>query len=109
MTHEPNGSKPGSELERIGSLKGVNTIPPAEFTIPPPDSFDHHVQRCHSRRTQNSGAQEKEIGNEGDREQDVDEESLSITSDGPYPEGGLQAWLVVFGSFMGTTVAFGMM
>jgi hypothetical protein len=109
MTHEPNGSKPGPELKKINSLTRINTIPSAEFTIPPPDSFDHHVQRCHSHRTQNSGAQEKESGNEGEKGQDGDEESLSTISDGPYPEGGLQAWLVVFGSFMGTTVAFGMM
>lgn len=33
-----------------------------------------------------------------------DPEQRPLTSDAYFPEGGLQAWLVVFGSFCGTQV-----
>jgi hypothetical protein len=33
----------------------------------------------------------------------------SVGDETPYPEGGLRAWLVVFGSFCGMTASFGFM
>lgn len=102
MSHENNGSKPG--LERT-HLTGSNTIPSVEFTIPPSDPAEHHLTKCPSRRTQCDDAQanaEKDGLPLGDEEAQSEGE---VT----YPEGGLQAWLVVLGSFSGTIVAFGMM
>lgn len=108
MTHKPNGSKPGSIHENTeSSLKRVNTIPSADFAIPPSDSLGPRVSKegCHSHQTRCSGVLEKQEGNEA---QNADEESVSDAYD-EYPEGGLQAWLVVLGSFFGSVVAFGMM
>ena len=117
MSHEPKGSKPGPIIERE-QLSRVNTIPSVEFTIPPSDNPEHIVTKCPSRQTQSGGAQAQQekdsSANEGEANHRVpnDEEALSIVSDQDvvtYPEGGLQAWLVVLGSFLGTIVAFGMM
>jgi len=110
MTDEFNGSKPGPIHQRPNSLKRVNTLPSAEFAIPPADSLGQsRLHKCHSHQTHCKGAQEKSEGHEGQEGPDGDEESLSSCSSEAYPEGGLQAWLVVLGGFAGTTVGFGLM
>jgi hypothetical protein len=109
MRNEPKGSKPGSTNNDrptnrpTNTQSRVNPIPSAEFTQPPNDV----EAPCLSRRTQCSAAQEKIAPNErhGDEEAQLHEGNDAIT----YPEGGLQAWLVVLGSFLGTIAAFGMM
>ncbi|KAH7138485.1 major facilitator superfamily domain-containing protein [Dendryphion nanum] len=116
MSHEHKGSTPGPIIEPH-HLTRVNTLPSVEFTIPPSDTPEQVFSKCPSRQTQSGGAQahkEKGLdGNEGDGNGGSnDEETQSIATDQDvvtYPEGGLQGWLVVLGSFLGTIVAFGMM
>ncbi|KAF2196345.1 MFS general substrate transporter [Delitschia confertaspora ATCC 74209] len=112
MTHEPKGSKPGLILERTHSntLRKTNTIPSVEFTIPPSDSLDQS-KGCHSHQIRSNGAQEKLAGGlEGGQNGRIVEEGSEFSEDETsYPEGGLQAWLVVLGSFCASVVAFGMM
>ncbi|KAF2114715.1 MFS monocarboxylate transporter-like protein [Lophiotrema nucula] len=105
MNHEENGSKPGL-LERP-PLSRVNTIPSVEFCIPSAP-IEHSVSRCASRRTQCGDVREK--GATEPIPEDVEAQStLTSPNEEPYPEGGLQAWLVVLGSFSASIVGFGMM
>ncbi|KAH8728275.1 MFS monocarboxylate transporter-like protein [Phaeosphaeriaceae sp. PMI808] len=110
MRHEPNGSTPGLIAEN-NQLARVNTFPNAEFTIPPSDS----LSRCQSARTHTADAQVSERLREDLRNAIVtrDEEKQSRASHNDeeisYPEGGLGAWSVVLGSFMGLVAALGMM
>jgi MFS family permease len=110
MHSEPNGSKPGPITDR-NELTRVNTFPQAEFTIPPSDT----LSPCRSAQTHTADAQVSEKLKESRRSATAtgDEESRSDTSHADdevtYPEGGLEAWLVVFGSFMGLVAALGMM
>lgn len=106
MSSEDKGSKPGL-IER-NRLTRVNTFPSVEFSIPPSDPPEQIISRCASHPTRCDAAQAHEKKNEADG---IDEEERSVTSDNEvsYPEGGLKAWLVVFGSFMGSVVGFGMM
>ncbi|KAJ4366305.1 hypothetical protein N0V83_007941 [Neocucurbitaria cava] len=110
MSSESNGSKPGHHHERH-ALTRVNTFPNAEFTIPPSDT----LSQCRSVPTHSADAQASEKSRESPRNATAtgDEEKQSETSDSndevTYPEGGLKAWLVVLGSFMGLVSALGMM
>lgn len=106
MSHEPKGSTPGP-INETHHLTKVNTYPSVEFTIPsgPPELF---IAKCPSRRTQGGVAPELSEKNErsaGDEEA----QSVVMSNEGPYPEGGLQAWLVVLGAFCASIVGFGMM
>lgn len=109
MSHEPKGSTPGlidDERHERKDLTKVNTFPSVEFSIPPSDPPEQIV-RCASRRTQGAGAQDKEKSEgPGDEESQTEPDDDNEVS---YPEGGLQAWLVVFGGFMASFVGFGMM
>ncbi|KAI9708354.1 MAG: hypothetical protein M1820_004058 [Bogoriella megaspora] len=88
-----------AELKRAYSKE---PIPAAPLALPPADE-----KSWPALQSQNSASLAKEIVD--------DEKTPSITGDSlsrhevTYPEGGLQAWLVVFGSFMGTIACFGMM
>lgn len=111
MHSEVNGSTPGPITER-NQLTRVNTsYPHAEFTIPPADT----LSPCRSVPTRSVDAQvsEKSTGNPRSATAIGDEETKSETSrdddEVTYPEGGLGAWLVVLGSFMGLVAALGMM
>lgn len=113
MSHEHKGSKPGPLHEQPPQLARLYTIPSVEFAIPPSDPS---LEKCHSRQTRNADAQAKgKKSSEGIEEANKnhdDEEAQSVATspdEVTYPEGGLQAWLVVLGSFSGTVVAFGMM
>lgn len=113
MHSEDKGSTPGLPTERRNSLIRVNTFPNAEFTIPPPDA----LSPCQSAQTRTADApvSEKWTANPRSATATGDEESQSVTSVGDhaeavtYPEGGLGAWSVVLGSFMGLVAALGMM
>jgi hypothetical protein len=118
MSSEPKGSTPGL-INPHNNLTRVNTFPNAEFTIPPSDT----LSPCQSAQTHSADA--PALGNSkesrqnntatGDEKghQPLDCESQSITSTTPnevtYPEGGLEAWSVVLGSFLGLLAALGMM
>lgn len=110
MQKEHNGSTPGPE-DRPNSLARVNTYPNAEFTIPPSDT----LSKCQSARTHSVSAQASEKCKENQRSATAtgDEETQSVATDGgdetTYPEGGLGAWSVVLGSFMGLVASLGMM
>jgi MFS family permease len=110
MHSEPNGSTPGPVAER-NQLTRVNTFPNAEFTIPPSDT----LSTCRSAPTHTVDAQVSEKLKENQRSAIAtgDEENFSVTShennEVNYPEGGLGAWSVVLGSFMGLVAALGMM
>jgi MFS family permease len=110
MHSEPNGSKPGLITER-NQLARVNTFPNAEFTIPPSDT----LSPCRSAPTHTADAQASDKLKENPRSATAtgDEEKQSVTSlvndEVTYPEGGLGAWSVVFGSFMGLVAGLGMM
>ncbi|KAF2259804.1 MFS monocarboxylate transporter-like protein [Lojkania enalia] len=112
MSHEDKGGTPGLIYEHV-DLARVNTIPSVEFAIPPSAPTElQAISRCHSVRSRGNDAQAQLEVNEGEKVSSTDEEAQSVmfTSDEvSYPEGGLQAWLVVLGSFSGTVVAFGMM
>ncbi|KAF2751333.1 MFS monocarboxylate transporter-like protein [Sporormia fimetaria CBS 119925] len=102
MSYEPKGSTPGLITER-NQLTKVNTFPSVEFSIPPSDPPDQIIKRCPSHRTQGDAVPEEKSG---------DEESQSMASNDnevSYPEGGLQAWLVVIGGFAASVVGFGIM
>ncbi|KAH7394359.1 MFS monocarboxylate transporter-like protein [Pyrenochaeta sp. MPI-SDFR-AT-0127] len=110
MSSETNGSTPGPIYDR-NELIRVNTFPNAEFTIPPSDS----LTRCRSVPTQAADAQASERKTENPRNATAtgDEEKYSISSHNDeeiaYPEGGLGAWSVVLGSFLGLVAGLGMM
>jgi MFS family permease len=110
MHSEVNGSTPGPIAER-NQLTRVNTYPHAEFTIPPSDT----LSPCRSVPTRTADAQVSEKWTENPRSATAtgDEETKSETSrndeEVTYPEGGLGAWLVVLGSFMGLVAGLGMM
>ncbi|KAF1851577.1 MFS monocarboxylate transporter-like protein [Cucurbitaria berberidis CBS 394.84] len=110
MNSEHNGSKPGLITER-NHLSRVNTFPNAEFTIPPSDT----LSKCRSAPTHSADAQASEKSKENQKNATAtgDEEKQSETShdddEVTYPEGGLEAWSVVLGSFMGLVAALGMM
>ena len=108
MSFEDNGSKPGLTTDE-NPLDRVSSYPAVEFAIPPGPV----LSKCGSRQIRCRGslgeraedANEKCVGAPRDEEnQDHVEESEET-----YPEGGLEAWLVVLGSFLGTIVAFGLM
>ena len=122
MSTEPKGSTPGPiEHHHHHNLTRVNTFPSVEFTIPPSDPpLEKVVSKCGPRQTRcdDAPAPEKYPRSEEHTGDARDEENRSVTSnndgdDGDdqvtYPEGGLQAWLVVLGSFFGAFVGFGMM
>ncbi|KAF2458321.1 major facilitator superfamily domain-containing protein [Lineolata rhizophorae] len=117
MTGSYKGSKPGPiepELqERIQSLSSQKTH------YPPYTTSDKTLTA--SECTAPSALEAGSIKSEGPAEDPKDEppvghrldhytSSVPETSEGEhtYPEGGLQAWLVVFGSFCGMTTAFGL-
>jgi MFS family permease len=114
MSSEPKGSTPGHN-----NLTPVNTFPNAEFIIPPSDT----LSPCQGAQTHSADAPASDSSKEsrqnntatGDEkgQQPLDPESQSITSTSPdevtYPEGGLGAWSVVLGSFLGLLAALGMM
>lgn len=115
MSSEPKGSTPGS----INPLARVNTYPQAEFTIPPLDTLSpcpsaptQTANALASARSKESHPNSTATGYEKSR-QPHDEESRSITStthtEVTYPEGGLGAWSVVLGSFLGLIASLGMM
>ncbi|KAF1835281.1 MFS general substrate transporter [Decorospora gaudefroyi] len=116
MSSEPKGSTPGS-ISSHNQLTRVNTYPNAEFTIPPSDT----LSPCQSVQTRSADAPASANSREnhpnntatGDEKisQSEDEESQSTTSNDEvtYPEGGLAAWSVVLGSFLGLMAALGMM
>ncbi|KAF2273429.1 MFS monocarboxylate transporter-like protein [Westerdykella ornata] len=108
MTHDPNGSTPGLFTER-NQLTRANTFPSVEFSIPPSDPIEQIVTRCRSHPTHSFSAPARGEKNEA-YEGDGDGNSVvSHLTEVSYPEGGLQAWLVVLGSFSGSFVGFGMM
>lgn len=110
MSSEYKGSTPGLIPERT-QLTRVNTYPNAEFTIPPADT----LSQCRSAPTHTDDAQASEKFKENPRSDIVigDEEHQSTTSHNDdevtYPEGGLGAWSVVLGSFLGLAASLGMM
>ncbi|KAF2017620.1 MFS general substrate transporter [Aaosphaeria arxii CBS 175.79] len=119
MREEHKGSTPGLIVER-NQLTKVNTFPSVEFTIPPSDPpTERVISKCHSHQTPTADAlaqTEKSDALEGGQHPSAalrDEEALSVTTTNQgevsYPEGGLEAWLVVLGSFLGAFIAFGMM
>lgn len=113
MSHEPKGSTPGlidEERHERKDLTKVNTFPSVDFSIPPSDPPEQ-VVRCASRRTQGAGAPDKEKSERGpgDEESQSSQSEPNDENEVTYPEGGLQAWLVVFGGFMASFVGFGMM
>lgn len=105
MQSANNGSTPGPHHQ----LKRVNTFPNAEFTIPPSDT----LSRCPSVPTRSADApvSEKPMASPRKAIATGDEETQSESSEEEvtYPEGGLGAWLVVLGSFMGLVAGLGMM
>lgn len=109
MSSETKGSTPGPITER-NQLTRINTFPNAEFTIPLADT----LSKCRSSQTHSadSPASEKKTKNRrsataiGDEEQSV---TSSTDDEVSYPEGGLKAWSVVLGSFLGLVAALGMM
>lgn len=109
MSDEPKGSKPGSIEDT--QLDRVNTYPSVEFAIPTSAPISRVVSKCPSHPTASGGIQEKSVVNEGSHGTRSDEETQSVIppDEHSYPEGGLQAWLVVLASFMGSIVAFGVM
>ena len=102
MSHDANGSKPGHILDH-DDLSRVNTFPIAEFTIPPPDTLSQcrsvPTHSAESPVSQGRAEKAKNVTTLGD------EEKQSVVShqndEVSYPEGGLTAWLVVVGSFLG--------
>ncbi|KAI9855849.1 MAG: hypothetical protein M1830_006440, partial [Pleopsidium flavum] len=55
-------------------------------------------------------ADDRQIRNKDDSKETLGNAASSKSEDDvTYPEGGLRAWLVVFGSFCGMMAAFGMM
>ena len=98
-----NGSRPGI-LPRNNSIdRSLNP------TTSPLTSGTDPEKQCNPCQSQSSGYQT-------DPPQDVQGESpgapvtrVSTKHDEPYPEGGLRAWLVVFGSFSGMMAGFGYM
>lgn len=117
MSSEPKGSTPGS-LSPHNNLTRVNTYPHAEFTIPPSDT----LSPCPSAQTHNADApasanskanrpSNTATGDEkAHRPLDEESRSTSIANDEvTYPEGGLGAWSVVLGSFLGLIASLGMM
>jgi MFS family permease len=108
MNGEHKGSTPGPIIDN-NYLEPVNSYPAAEFTIPPSDT----LSRCRSARTRSVGApaREKSKENEGHHVASTDEENQFVTSQDEvtYPEGGLEGWGCVLGSFMGLVAALGMM
>ncbi|OAL54012.1 MFS general substrate transporter [Pyrenochaeta sp. DS3sAY3a] len=114
MSSKHNGSTPGPLVEHHEQdLEKVNTYPNAEFTIPPSDT----LSRCRSVPTHSADAQASEKTKENQRSATAtgDEETQSSMSydddqqEVTYPEGGLGAWSVVLGSFMGLIASLGMM
>lgn len=108
MTHNPKGSTPGLITER-NQLTRINTFPSVEFSIPPSDPPEQIITRCLSHQTPSASAPVHGQKNEA---HDVGGDAISVVSNSTevsYPEGGLQAWLVVLGSFSGSLVGFGMM
>lgn len=112
MSEEPKGSTPGP-INEHNTLTRVNTIPSVEFTIPPSDPPIAKVNsKCQQHQTPTADAQgQREKSDASGGGQPLDEELQSVVTNDEvtYPEGGREAWLVVFGSFMGATVGFGMM
>jgi hypothetical protein len=117
MSSEPKGSTPGS-INPHCNLTRVNTYPHAEFTIPPSDT----LSPCQSAQTHNADApasasfkanrpSNTATGDEkAHRPHDEESRSTSIANDEvTYPEGGLGAWSVVLGSFLGLIASLGMM
>ncbi|KAL1795386.1 hypothetical protein ACET3X_007202 [Alternaria dauci] len=117
MSSEPKGSTPGS-VNPHHNLTRVNTYPHAEFTIPPSDT----LSPCQSAQTHNADApasasfranrpSNTATGDEkAHQPHDEESRSSSIANDEvTYPEGGLGAWSVVLGSFLGLIASLGMM
>ncbi|KAF2853611.1 MFS monocarboxylate transporter-like protein [Plenodomus tracheiphilus IPT5] len=110
MSSDEKGSTPGPITEP-NTLARVNTYPNAEFTIPPADT----LQPCPSAQTHSAVHPASEKWKENPRSSTAigDEEATSATSHNDdevtYPEGGLGAWSVVLGSFLGLVAALGMM
>ncbi|EOA91455.1 hypothetical protein ACJQWK_04119 [Exserohilum turcicum] len=117
MSSESKGSTPGS-FSPHSNLTRVNTYPQAEFTIPPQDT----LTQCQSAQTHTADAPAS-ARSKANRQNSIatgdekayrpdDEESQSTTSahtEVTYPEGGLGAWSVVLGSFLGLIASLGMM
>jgi len=113
MQHEVNGSTPGHPSP-TNQLIRVNTYPNAEFTIPPEDT----LKPCPSAQTPTAAAPVSPHATENHQSSTAtghDEEKVASISthhsndEVTYPEGGLGAWSVVLGSFMGLVAALGMM
>jgi MFS family permease len=117
MSSESKGSTPGL-ISPHNNLTRVNTYPQAEFTIPPLDT----LSPCPSAPTQTADALASANSKESPRNSTAtgyekahgprDEESRSINTahnEVTYPEGGLGAWSVVLGSFLGLIASLGMM
>jgi MFS family permease len=109
MQSEHNGSTPGLSTPR-NQLTRVNTFPHAQLIIPPSDT----LSKCQSVPTPTADAPVSEKSTESPKNRTAtgDEENPSVASDNDnvtYPEGGLEAWLVILGSFMGLVAALGCM
>ncbi|KAI8933665.1 hypothetical protein NX059_009386 [Plenodomus lindquistii] len=109
MSRDGKGSTPGP-INEPNPLTRVNSFPHAEFTIPPADT----LRPCLSAQTHSAVRPVSEKWTENPRSSIAtgDEEAASVTShddEVTYPEGGLAAWSVVFGSFMGLVASLGMM
>jgi MFS family permease len=112
MHSEPQGSTPGHPSQ----LTRVNTYPRSDFTIPPNDT----LSPCQSAQTRTAAAPVSPPVTENPRNATAtghdEEKASSVASPNneeedavTYPEGGLEAWLVVFASFMGLVASLGMM
>lgn len=107
MQGEHKGSTPGPE-PHPNPLVRVNTFPNAEFAIP----LSNQPSKCQSARTPSVSAQAyKEIARKPTAIGDEEANSTTSHNDDEvtYPEGGLGAWSVVLGSFMGLVASLGMM
>lgn len=107
MQGEHKGSTPGPE-PHPNPLVRVNTFPNAEFAIP----LSNQPSKCQSARTPSVSAQAyKEIARKPTAIGDEEDNSTTSHNDDEvtYPEGGLGAWSVVLGSFMGLVASLGMM
>lgn len=114
MSEQAKGSKPGLQRNTSLSLSLHPTTSPQTAAT----ALDLEKQRsCPQRLIRNSALQA--YGSPEDVEKNDDlpgiepagppAGELEPKPDVYYPEGGLQAWLVVFGSFCGMTAGFGYM
>ena len=95
------GSKPGL-LPRNNSIdRSLNPT-----TSP---GISGTTQQCQPCQSQDSAS--RAGGAQSTRDEDLEAPSSPVNEKGvvTYPEGGLQAWLVVLGSFSGMTASFGYM